>query len=193
MVAKVLEVLGPQVMIGYDIGCEFGITVSRSSLGAAVREAGIRFCINAFHGYSHAYNCQVAYHPSAIHGMGLEVLEVPERIFSSSNQLAPIIRYTSPYRRWSLIDLHFQQWDHKKYSNLSLMLLNNLEQALEIIRTQTPVLEQALQSLNLTPQDINRFHAEERKFFSELRDEQDSNLHAVAYVEVCKSSDQPSE
>lgn len=171
-------------MIGYDIGCTFDETVQNSSLGPAARDLGTKFCVNAFHGYSHAYNCQVAYHPNTIPGMGLEDLEVAERIFSSSNQLAPIVRYASKYRRTMLIDQFFQQWDHEKYSNLGLMLLNNMEQALEIVHLQAPALEQALKSLGLTHADIDRFHAEERKFFAELRDEQDGNLHAVAYVEA---------
>lgn len=184
MVAKAAQVLGSKIMIGYDIGCDFEVTVANSSLGALVRELGIQFCVNAFHGYSHAYNCQVAYHPTAIPGMGIEDLEVAERIFSSSNHLAPVIRHASRYRRWSLIDLHFHQWDDEKYSNLGLMLLNNLEQALEIVQTDGPILERTLAALGLTQNDLDRYHAEERKFFSELRDEHDSNLHAIAYVEA---------
>ncbi|KAH9899139.1 hypothetical protein C8Q73DRAFT_639779 [Cubamyces lactineus] len=184
MVAKAHEVLGARLMIGYDIGCDFSATVRNSSLAATARELGTRFCVNAFHGYSHSYSCQVAFHPNSITGIGLEDLEGMERIFSSSNQLAPIVRYASKYRRASLIDLFFQQWDAEKYANLGAMLFNNLKQALEIVQTQEPALEDALKSLNISREDIERFYDEERKFILELRDEQDTNLHAVAYVEA---------
>ncbi|KAL7283107.1 LOW QUALITY PROTEIN: hypothetical protein ACG7TL_002532 [Trametes sanguinea] len=184
IVAKALDVLGERLMIGYDIGCEFLKTVNSSSLAPAARELELRFCVNAFHSYSHSYNCQVAFHPMTIAGMGLEDLEVMERIFSSSNQLAPIVRYASRYRRSSLIDVFFRQWDDEKYANLGIMLFNNLVQALDIVREQGPVLEQALQSLQLSHKDLEGFSVEERQYFLELRDEQDSNLHAVAYMEA---------
>ncbi|KAI9060960.1 hypothetical protein FKP32DRAFT_1678555 [Trametes sanguinea] len=157
-VAKSQNTLGAKLMIAYDIGCDFSETVMNSSLGPQALALGTRFCVNAFHGYSHSYNCQVVFHPNVIVGMGLEDPEVLEHIFSGSNQLAP--------------------------ANIALMLLNNLTQALEIIRTQTPVLEQALQSLQLSRDDLDRFAVEEREFFLNLRDEEDSNLHAVAYVEA---------
>ena len=66
MVAKAQEVLGANITIGYDIGCAFNATVRNSSLGPAARTLNTKFCVNAFHGYSHAYNCQVAYHPNTI-------------------------------------------------------------------------------------------------------------------------------
>ncbi|KAL7283898.1 hypothetical protein ACG7TL_001170 [Trametes sanguinea] len=183
-VAKSQNTLGARLMIAYDIGCDFSETVANSSLGPDALALGTRFCVNAFHGYSHSYNCQVVFHLNVILGMGLEDLEVLERIFSGSNQLAPIIRYASRYRRWILIDLYFRQWDHEKYSNIGLMLYNNLGQALDIIRSQSPVLDQALKSLQLSVNDLERFSNEEREFFLNLRDEEDSNLHAVAYVEA---------
>ncbi|KAI0323240.1 hypothetical protein GY45DRAFT_1213278, partial [Cubamyces sp. BRFM 1775] len=184
IVAKVHEVLGANVMIGYDIGCAFKETVRNSSLGAQAHALGTRFCVNSFHGYSHSYDCQVVNHPNVIQGMGLEDLEGLERVFSASNQLAPVIRYAAPYLRRVLIDLHFQQWDHEKYSNIGLMLYNNIVQALNIIESQTNSLEQTLNALKLTHDDLRRFEEEERKYFTELRDESDSNLHAVAYVEA---------
>ncbi|KAH9885089.1 hypothetical protein C8Q73DRAFT_749296 [Cubamyces lactineus] len=184
IVAKAHEVLGANIMIGYDIGCAFKETVRNSSLGPQMHALGTRFCVNAFHGYSHAYDCQVMNHPNTIQGMGLEDGEVLERVFSASNQLAPVIRYSTPYLRRVLIDLHFQQWDHEKYSNIGLMLYNNIVQALDIVNSQTSSLEQTLSALELTREDLVRFEEEERKFFAELRDESDSNLHAVAYVEA---------
>ncbi|KAI0350003.1 hypothetical protein OH77DRAFT_1576588 [Trametes cingulata] len=184
IVGKAHDVLGERLLFGYDIGCDFLITVRNSSLGVAAAALGTHFCVNAFYGYSHSYDCQVAFHPNGIVGIGLEDLEVLERIFSSSNQLAPVIRYASKYHRKMLIDLFYRQWDHEKYGNLSLMFFNNFEQATEILRAQVPALERALTALNLTMEDLERFHVEERDFFLNLKDEDDCNVHAITYVEA---------
>ncbi|KAI9068752.1 hypothetical protein FKP32DRAFT_1671949 [Trametes sanguinea] len=161
IVAKSLVVLCTHLMIGYDIGCDFLKTVNGSSL-----------------------RLKVAFHPNNITGMGLEDLEGLERIFSSSNQLAPIIHYVSHYRRTSLINLFFHQWDDEKYAHLGLMLYKNLVQALRIVHEQGPILEKALESLQLLREDLYMFAVEEQKFFLQLCDKQDSNLHRVAYVEA---------
>ncbi|CDO69485.1 hypothetical protein BN946_scf184662.g5 [Trametes cinnabarina] len=184
MVAKVHQVFGGKVMIAYDIGCTFKETVANSCLSAEACELGMRFCVNAFHGYSHSYDCQVVNHPNMIVGMGIEDVEALERVFLASNQLVPVIRYATPYLQHMLIDLHFQQWDHEKYSNLGLMLYNNLVQALNIVNMQAPPLEQTLVALQLTHEDLQRFEEEERKFFVKLHDESDRNLHAITYVEA---------
>ncbi len=171
-------------MWGYDIGCEFLITVNNSSLGPAFTESGSMFCVNAFHGYSHSYNCQVRFHPNRIEGMGLEDLETMERIFSRSNHLASVTRYASPYRRRLLIATYFEHWDEEKYSNLGHMLHNNYKQALSIIEEKTPILREALQALSLTEDDLRRFEQEERTYFTTLRDESSEDLRDVLYVEA---------
>ncbi|RDB25832.1 hypothetical protein Hypma_006599 [Hypsizygus marmoreus] len=107
MVAKALEVLGPQHLVGYDIGCQFQSTISTSSLGPKFTEEKCRCCLNAFHGFTHNYLCQLHHHPNCIDGMGIEDLETLERVFSLSNALAPITRYMTAYRRRVFIDLYF--------------------------------------------------------------------------------------
>jgi hypothetical protein len=57
-----------------------------------------------------------------------------EHIYSSSNQVAGVTRYSSAYHRRMFIYMFFQQWDHDKYRNLASMLFNNYWQALSIIR-----------------------------------------------------------
>ena len=97
IVSKAMDVLGPCLLVGYDIGCKFSSTISHSSLGEAFSKNNNRTCINAMHGYTHNYACQVANHPNAIDGMGLEDLETLERVFSSSNQVAALTRHSSAY------------------------------------------------------------------------------------------------
>lgn len=99
MLAKALEVIDPGSASSFDIGCGFRITVEKSSLAGLANNKAHMFCVNAFHGYSHNYQCQLKNHPSIIEGVGLEDFETMEQIFSASNQLASITRYASPYHR----------------------------------------------------------------------------------------------
>ncbi|KAI0349069.1 hypothetical protein OH77DRAFT_1507574 [Trametes cingulata] len=184
IIKKILMSMPDRLLIGYDIGCTFNETISQSSVGPDFAASRSRFCVNAFHGYSHAYNCQVRYHPNVIKGAGLEDLETLERVFGDSNKLAPITRYCSPYRRHMFCHLFFRQRDAEKYANLGLMLYNNYAQALEIINDQTPVLEEAMRSLGITSEDLAAFNTEECKYFSTLKDEDPADLHLVAYVEA---------
>ncbi len=176
--------IGGKNMWGYDIGCEFLITVNNSSLEPVFTESGSTFCVPAFHGYSHSYNCQVRFHPNRIAGMGIEDLETMERIFSRSNQLASVTRYASPYRRRALIAAYFEHWDDEKYSNLGHMLYSNYKQALSIIEEKTPVVKEALQVLSLSEDDLRRFEDEERTYFTTLRDEAPEDLRDILYVEA---------
>ncbi|KAJ8456446.1 hypothetical protein ONZ51_g12120 [Trametes cubensis] len=125
----------------------------------------------------------VQYHINYIEGMGLEDLETMERIFSHSNQLAPVIRYATAYRRRVLIDLLFQQWDTDKYLNLGKMLYDNYRQALAFIREQTPIIAGAKASLEITDDDLKRFAQEERAYLGSLGRETAEDLHQIAYVE----------
>ena len=99
MVAKAMNTFGSNLLIGYDIGCVFGGTILSSSLGSQFRESASRTCVNAFHRYSHNFQCQCKNHLNNITGMGLEDLETLECVFSSSNALAAVTRYASAYRR----------------------------------------------------------------------------------------------
>ena len=182
--AKVLEVLGQRTLGGYDIGCTFQETLKSSSLGPAFAKSRSRLCVNAFHGYSHNYQCQLHNHPNIIPGTGLEDLEVMERIFSASNHLAPIVRYASAYRRRVLIDAFFHHWDEEKYHNLGLMLYNNFRQAQEIVVRGAIELPDTLKSLNLTVQDLHEYRRQELEYFATLGAEQPRDLHTIAYVET---------
>ncbi|RDB30732.1 hypothetical protein Hypma_005887 [Hypsizygus marmoreus] len=184
MVAKALEVLGPQHFIGYDIGCQFQTTVTGSSLGPLFEAKKCRCGLNAFHGYTHNYLCQLHNHPNCIEGMGIEDLETLERVFSSSNCLAPVTRYMTAYRRRVFIDLYFQQWDAEKYQNLATMLHRNYLQALKIIETNTLDIQHVLELRSLDETTIKSFIDDERQYFEGLGKEPEDDLHAIAYVEL---------
>lgn len=184
MVAKALDVFGPRHLIGYDIGCQFQKTIYASSLGPLFQQQECRCCVNAFHGYSHNYLCQLHNHPNIIEGMGIEDLEILERVFSSSNTLAPLTRYMTAYRRQIFIDLYFQQWDSEKYQNLATMLHQNYCQALKIIETNTLDVQHVLELRGLNKDDLIAFINDERKSFENLGKEPEEDLHAIAYVEL---------
>jgi hypothetical protein len=184
MVAKALDVFGSRLLLGYDIGCSFQETVNASSLGPRFRELVCRFCVNAFHGYSHNFKCQSRNHPNAIEGMGIEDLETLERIFSASNQLGSLTRYMSAYNRRIFIDLFFKQWDTEKYQNLGDMLHNNYKQALAIIKDDSAAVTEAMMSLQIQDGDLEKWQNEQVQYFETLGKEPEEDLHAIAYVEL---------
>jgi hypothetical protein len=183
IVSKSMDVLGGQNLYGYDIGCSFASTVQSSSLGPRFQELGSRFCVNAFHGYAHNYRCQVKNHPNFVEGMGLEDLETLERVFSSSNHVAPLTRYASAYNRRVFIDLHFRNWDNEKYQNLGTMIYNNYVQALDILEKDTISLAEAQVSLGIRDEDLRRWQEEQQAYFEILGQEPEYDVHAVSYVE----------
>jgi hypothetical protein len=184
MVSKALDVFDNRLLIGYDIGCVFGRTILSSSLGPKFQTSNSRTCVNAFHGYSHNYECQCKNHPNNIAGVGLEDLETLERVFGSSNALAPVTRYASAYRRRLYIEMHFKQWNEDKYLNLATMLTNNYHQALEIIKNDGRAVEEAKLSLGVTNDDMEAWKVEQEEYFSTLGDESEGKVRAIAYVEL---------
>ena len=187
IVAKALEKLPEKKLFSYNIGCVFGETVIYSRLKDAFQTSGSRFCVNTFHGYLHSYDCQCQHHPNVIPGIGLEELETLERIFSASNQLAPVIRYASPYRRMSFIHAFFCQWDSDKYANIGLFLYNNYTQALDVIDRNTAAISAALRDLGFTSEQLAEFDWEERTYFTKLQDEDEGNLWTITYVETLQA------
>ncbi|KAI0083731.1 hypothetical protein BDY19DRAFT_899813 [Irpex rosettiformis] len=183
IVAKALESLDPKLLIGYDIGCSFQTTVSTTSLGSAFTTSESRFCVCAFHAYSHCHTCQLQYHPNIVPGAGLEDLETMERVFSAMNELASVTRYASPYRRHLFMEAYLRQWDEDKYLNLGTFILNNYKQALEIVHQDSAALSEAMISLDISNDDLDQFEKEEAEFFSQAGTEDPHDLRAVAYVE----------
>jgi Kyakuja-Dileera-Zisupton transposase len=119
MVNKLMEVHGSNIACGYDIGCTFSKTLSSSSLGPRAAELGFRLVVGSFHGHAHNRACQLDWHPHHVTGMGRADFEGCERIFASSNALAPGTRHASSFHRHQAIEQHFAFWDEDKYAALS--------------------------------------------------------------------------
>lgn len=181
---KAIDVLEDRSCAGYDIGCSFGKTIESSSIAKKYRLSGTRTCVNAFHGYTHCYLCQLHHHPNVICGAGLEDFETMERIFSSSNQLATVTRYASSYRRRLFIDAYFRQWDIDKYSNSGLFILGNYRQALDAIDKDSASLASSLKSLGVDHAALDMWEQDEVSYFAMVGQEQPRDVHAIAYVEL---------
>ncbi|KAG6914387.1 hypothetical protein DXG01_000627 [Tephrocybe rancida] len=184
IVAKALQIFKSRFLLGYDIGCKFGTMILGSSLGPQFKASGSRCCVNAFHGYSHHYLCQLFNHPNTIEGMGIEDLETLERVFSASNSLGAVTCYMTAYQRRVFIDLHFRHWDSEKYANIANMLHQNYRQALTIIKDHTFDIQHVLDLRQLDEPTLLTYIDDKRSFFSALGKEPDDDLHAIAYAEL---------
>lgn len=183
IVARVLETIGEGTCGAYDIGCGFLGTILSSSLGPEFERLKSLMCVNAFHGYSHNYACQTVHHPNVVDGVGIEDFETLERIFSASNEVAPLVRYASTFRRRLFIVMHFRQWDEDKYANLSGMLFSNYVQAVSIIEGEEE-LTRSKRALEIADGQLEQWEGEEKKYIEELGREAPADVHGVAYVEL---------
>ena len=120
---QILDFCGNNSAIGHDIGCASRVTIMNSELGERARETDLRVVVNAFHGFAHNRLCQLQNHPLYLLGFGNKDLDMCERIFSSSNSSAPLIRHASYFHWKQFLDLHFDQWDSDKYLELSRKFL----------------------------------------------------------------------
>ncbi|KIJ37251.1 hypothetical protein M422DRAFT_178173 [Sphaerobolus stellatus SS14] len=126
---RLIEVLGPHQLQGYDIGCHFSGTANRGNItGPKVRSAGHAFLCGLFHGHAHNRRCQLDWLPLYYEGAGLEGFEGCENFFSESNALGGWTRHMSVYHQQQAIVQHLQRWDRDKYMQLSMyqLLLNCL-------------------------------------------------------------------
>ncbi|KAG0697415.1 hypothetical protein DFH29DRAFT_946408 [Suillus ampliporus] len=185
--SKILNVYGLNGATGYDIGCSYSKTVAASSISLKASANHHRFLVNSFHGHAHNRQCQIQYHPLYQKGLGIEDLETCERIFSGSNAVAPVIRHASYFHWLQFIELHFDQWDLDKYSELSKFIYNNYKQALHIINELSPAVEELKAQLGLTDTDFEKWNTEELEYLQTLTIETEEDVEKMTYVEALES------
>ncbi|KAK0209944.1 hypothetical protein IW262DRAFT_1450714 [Armillaria fumosa] len=172
VVARLLQVFGDRLGMGYDIGCKFGGTVYQSPLGELAKMKRFRMLVGLFHGHAHNRLCQLQHLGTYVKGLGLEDLETLERFFSKSNALAGVIRYASRFHRRQHINSYLKHIDrYESFEHLSSFLCNNYRQALEIIDSY-PALQKSMRELGVA--DEKEFEAwlrEEEVYLSNLRHE----------------------
>ncbi|KAG1752328.1 uncharacterized protein EDB91DRAFT_1243104 [Suillus paluster] len=188
-VNRLLGVCGADQAIGHNIACSSRKNIATSSISAKAAELNLQVVINAFHGFSHDRRCQLHNHPLYLNGLGLEDLETCKCIFASSNSAAVLIRHASYFHWMQFLDLHFDQWDMDRYTDLSVFLYNNYVQALQIIKTNMPVLEEFKRLHNLMDTDFINWRNEEYGYLSKVAVEPTSDAIAMAYVEQLEKLD----
>ena len=129
IVAKMLEVFGQDLALGYDIGCRFETTIKKSPLGPTAIALNHHCLVGAFHGHAHNRLCQTRYLATYVKGLGLEDLEGCERFFSKSNALASSTRYASVFHRRQAISEYAMYMDKfDTYQNLGMSHSNVIYQ-----------------------------------------------------------------
>lgn len=171
VVEKLLDVLGAVLGVGYDIGCKFGTTLLRSSLGDRARQLKYHSLVGLFHGHAHNRLCQTEKLGTYVEGMGLEDLETCERFFSKSNKLANATRYASVFHRHQTITSYFQHTDRfETYHNLTTFIAGNYKQALGILNT-APALERTMADKGWDGPTLEGWLVEEREYLKGLKTE----------------------
>ena len=84
----------------------------------------------------------------------------------------------------AFIEAYFRQWDDDKHLNLGTFIVNNIKQALDIVKQDSLHLEKAYRSMQLTDGDMDEWACEEAAFFATLADEELYDPREVAYVEL---------
>ncbi|KAG0700154.1 hypothetical protein DFH29DRAFT_876763 [Suillus ampliporus] len=160
IVAKLLDVFGENLGGGYDIGCQFQITLNNSSLGPLLSSL-----------------------MTYIKGLGLEDLETCEHTFSKSNSLALALHYASVFHRQQATDSYFEHNDDLEvYANLSNFLHSNYKQALDILTNGNTVLPKVMQDLSVADESVFECWLEEEKIFLEgLTQEPDEETLQMEY------------
>ncbi|KAH9924228.1 uncharacterized protein B0H18DRAFT_878076 [Fomitopsis serialis] len=184
IVAKMIDVYGNNIKLGYDIACAFTKTVETSSIGAKARAARFSGVVAAFHGYSHNRGCQLDWHPLYMEGVGKEDFEGCERLFSESNALAVGTRLSTAFHRHQAIEEFFGHWAERKHVESASFIWNNYRQALEIIRLDGEVVRVLSDELRAGPAEYENYVAEERAYLRGLKAEPLSVSRRIDYLEV---------
>lgn len=172
IVEHLLHVFSPNLGGGYDIGCKFGTTLDHSPLGPLARANSHKCLVGAFHGHAHNRLCQLSNLATYVKGVGLEDLEGCECWFSHSIELAPAVRYASIFHRLQALATYCKHADvFDAYANLSIFLLNNYIQALNILKGET-ALAKAMKDQGITdPKTFELWLEEERAYLKGLAKE----------------------
>ncbi|EGN93666.1 hypothetical protein SERLA73DRAFT_156230 [Serpula lacrymans var. lacrymans S7.3] len=142
-----LDVCGDGQGVGHNIGCTSRKTVASSSIGEKAKRLGLTITL--------------LNHPLYLKGFGLEDMETCEKVFASSNTLAPIIQHALYFHWAQSLDLHFDQWNVDKY--------------LELKKFQT--------LHNISDADFVRWNLEELAFLGNLSTEFEYDMMTVTYVD----------
>ncbi|KAJ7778568.1 hypothetical protein B0H14DRAFT_3095839 [Mycena olivaceomarginata] len=165
VVDSLIEHLGNNIGNGYDVGCDFQMTIKNSPLAARARQCNFRCLVGAFHGHAHNCLCQLCNLATYVLGLGCEDLEGCERFFSGSNGLAKSCRYTSTFHQQQEITSYVKHYDSfHTYANLSKFITNNYKQAIDILKKEE-ALRTWMREEGILDYSVFRVWLEEEKTF----------------------------
>ncbi|KAJ3712115.1 hypothetical protein DFJ43DRAFT_1135053 [Lentinula guzmanii] len=169
---RLLEVIGSDIGMGYDIGCGFGTTIDNSPLGQKAKQLHFTSLVGAFHGHAHCRLCQTSHLCTYINGLGLEHLEQCETFFSESNELASSTRHMNVFHRRQAIERYCYHHDNfEVYSRLSKFIVDNYKQAVEIEATRGALVK-TMSNLGIpSTETFGQWLKEEREYLSQLKKE----------------------
>ncbi|KAK0447956.1 hypothetical protein EV421DRAFT_1889433 [Armillaria borealis] len=162
IVEHLLKTLGADLGGGYDIGCKFGTTLSRSPLSSLASEKWYKSLVSGFHGHAHCRLCQTTHLTTYCPGVGCEDLEGCKRLFSKTEQMMD---------------------ETDTYESLSHFLCNNYRQALDILQDQH-ALQHTMAQQGIDSEEV--FHwwlAEERDYLTKLQGEPVEETLQMEYFE----------
>ncbi|KAJ7689826.1 hypothetical protein B0H17DRAFT_1134761 [Mycena rosella] len=178
-----LDAFGPDSGLGYDIGCGFETTIKNSPLGPKALRLNFKMLVGSFHGHAHNQMCQLRYLMTYVLGLGLEDLEGCERYFSKSNALSHVVRHASVYHRKQVIATYLAHTNtFETYTNLSLFLVNNYKQALEILDTEDS-LKFAMNQAGISGDEFVRRLEEEKAYLKGLSKESEKETQQMEYYQ----------
>ena len=113
------------VVITYDIGCQWGINLSsRLSDSSFLRSLNIesldsfRVAVPKFHIMTHGASCQASYNLAYMDGVAMTHGEGVETIWAHSTTLAVWSRENGPAARHLILDDHWGGWNWQKVVGL---------------------------------------------------------------------------
>ncbi|KAG8956492.1 hypothetical protein FRC03_010785 [Tulasnella sp. 419] len=187
-VAKLLELYGNGLGIGYDIGCSMSGTVDRSPLlGESFRQSGSQFAVPAFHGWGHNRLCQLQHHIRMVDGFGLEDLETCERVFSASNAIARPLRHCSSYTRHLFVTQYFGHWNREMRNRLGHTLFLKAKAAVRTLASENTILDQFKNLSRITDNLIfEDWLQQEENYLKGLKQEPEHDINTIEYVELLR-------
>lgn len=112
------------VVITYDIGCQWGKIFSRRLLSPSMPSLDIgalntfRVAVPKFHIIGHGASCQAKFNLAYMDGVGMTHGESVETIWSHSTSLATWSRENGPAARHLILDDHWTGWNRRKLVGL---------------------------------------------------------------------------
>ncbi|KAI0245254.1 hypothetical protein BJV78DRAFT_1277468 [Lactifluus subvellereus] len=140
--------------------------------------------VGSFHGHAHNRACQLDWHPHYVTGMGWADFEGCERVFASSNALAPGTRHVSSFHHHQAIEQHFAFWDEDKYATLSHYLSNHYREALKIVKDYPAQLKKIQDTNGISDDDFACYLGTEKSYLQGLRKEPPEETLQFEYVEA---------